>query len=167
MTIKSVLCVLSGSPEEIDALNATLTLAGLNQSTVRLLPVRARSQTFADIDDQETVDADILRDIVDDLLESSNDVLTQADQSDEQGLDDENGDEADENLENRLKLVQQMTSAMIGILKKKGECGARDLAARGFTLDQIAFCWDIAEALVSSGLCEDQADGKAVSEVAA
>jgi len=72
MTIRSVLCVLNGSPEEISTLHAALDLAGLDQSTMRLLPVTATPQTLADINNAKTGEVDIIRDMIDGLVESLN-----------------------------------------------------------------------------------------------
>jgi hypothetical protein len=45
MTAKPTLRVLNGSSEEIDALNASLALAGLDRRTLRILPILARRKS--------------------------------------------------------------------------------------------------------------------------
>jgi hypothetical protein len=167
VTIRSVLCVLNGSPEEINTLNSIMALAGLDQSTMRLLLVPTKPGTLADIDSQESDDADISRAMASDLLEASRSLKAQNSQPNEHYFDDEsepNGNKQDESFEKKLQIVLQVTGAIMTILHEKGECSVDDLVAQGFTPDEIALCWDVAEGWAS---INDQANRETTSVAAA
>jgi pantothenate kinase len=49
--------------------------------------------------------------------------------------------------DNKFALHGRMATAIVEIMKERGECAPRDLAAKGFTPDEIKRCWAMAKAL--------------------
>ncbi len=49
--------------------------------------------------------------------------------------------------DNTFALHGRMATAIVAIMKERGECSPRDLAAKGFTPEEIERCWPMAKAL--------------------
>jgi len=104
---------------------------------------------LSELEECETTDAGMLRDII------SYYMATSQLQHQPNGKGD---DESDAGLENDFSVKLRMADAMVKILKENGECHVADLARKGFAPGEIARCWDMAAALATVELTEENND---------
>lgn len=157
MTVRSVVCVF-GSPEELSALNAALSLAEIEPQNLRVLYVPAEPESLTDIHEGNKDDPESLAAALGNLMNEAgiNPVAQQEpSEDDEQNGEDEEDEDEDEdedfeeNYENESRLLQEMADSIIRVTSSRGVCRLADLEADGFQASEIIRHWNTARKIAA------------------